>query len=89
MARTGDTSTDRTPLAPATIELVYTWTSTIFRAGVIDQVIHRSPCQQIRLPKSGATRWCHFPLVKDKRNRPPTIPLPQVVIDALVHHFQT
>jgi hypothetical protein len=40
----------RKPLAPATVELVYTWVSTVLAAAVRDRVITFSPCQQIRRP---------------------------------------
>ena len=38
-------------IAPATVELVYRYLSTIFRAAVTDQVIAVSPCQKIGLPQ--------------------------------------
>lgn len=37
-------------LAPATVEVVYRYVSTIFRAAVDDRVIPRSPCSGVRLP---------------------------------------
>lgn len=38
-------------LAPATVETVYRYVSAIFRAAVEDQVIARTPCRGIKLPK--------------------------------------
>jgi integrase len=35
-------------LAPATVDLVYTWTAAVFAAAVADQVIARSPCREIK-----------------------------------------
>jgi integrase len=35
-------------LAPATVDLVYTWTVAVFAAAVADQVIARSPCREIK-----------------------------------------
>jgi len=145
---------DHKPLAPATVELIYTWTATIFAAAVIDRVIAVSPCREIHRPavhlttvtplpvetveklidavprryraliilgagaglrisealavtndrvdwlgrdllvdrqllKCGKDGVPEFGPVKDKRNRPRTIPLPQVVIDALAAHVAT
>ena len=38
-------------LAPASVELVYRWVSTIFKAAVGDRLIAASPCVRIALPK--------------------------------------
>jgi integrase len=38
-------------LAPATVELVYRWVSSIFKAAVGDRLIASSPCCRIALPK--------------------------------------
>ena len=137
-------------LAPATVEVTYTWVATIFKAAVLDMMIPKTPCQQIKLPAVEHKRvvpltvetveqlieavpdryralivlgagtgvrisealgitndrvdWMrrtvtidrqlvgfedHSPVfgpVKDKRNRPRTIPLPQVVVDELSVH---
>jgi integrase len=141
---------ERNPLSTATVEVVYTWVATIFKAAVLDMVIPKTPCQQVKLPAVehkkvvpfsietveqlidavpdryralvvlgagtgvrisealGVTNdridWMRrtvtidrqliqsggrspiFGPVKDKRNRPRTIPLPQVVVDELSVH---
>lgn len=142
---------ERKALAPATVELIYTWTATIFGAAVTDRVIAATPCQGIRRPEVPQSRiepptvetveklleaipgryralivlgagtglrisealgltndrvdWIRrtltvdrqlasvngegqpcFGPVKDRRNRARTIPLPQVVVDALAAH---
>jgi integrase len=38
-------------LAPGSVELVYRWVSTIFKAAVGDRLIAASPCVRISLPK--------------------------------------
>jgi integrase len=38
-------------LAPTSVELVYRWVSTIFKAAVTDRVIASSPCVRIALPR--------------------------------------
>jgi integrase len=38
-------------LAPGSVELVYRWVSTIFKAAVGDRIIASSPCARIALPK--------------------------------------
>jgi len=140
----------RKPLSPATIELIYTWVSTIFKAAVLDRIIPSTPCRQINLPAVEEKRVTPLPVetveklieavpdhyralivlgagtgmrisealgvtndridwirrnvtvdrqllrvtrdvtqfgpVKDKRNRPRTIPLPRTVIDELSVH---
>jgi integrase len=38
-------------LAPGSVELVYRWVATIFKAAVSDRLIAASPCQRIALPK--------------------------------------
>lgn len=43
-------------LAPATVEVIYTWTSTIFKAAVRDRVIGSSPCEGIRPPEKDHKR---------------------------------
>lgn len=45
-AGTGDSKA----LAPATVEVVFTWLATIFKAAVVDMVIAKTPCQQVKLP---------------------------------------
>lgn len=141
-------------LAPATIELVYTWVATIFASAVTDRLIARTPCEKIRRPVIEHRRVEPLPVetvekliagvperyralivlgagtgvrisealgitvdpehlnmlrrqvtidrqlvgvsdddrpifgpVKDKRNRPRTIPLPQIVVDELAAHL--
>jgi integrase len=37
-------------LAPATVGLVFTWVSTIFKAAVLDRVVAVSPCAGVKLP---------------------------------------
>jgi len=39
------------PLAPATVEVIYRYTSTIFSAAVADKLIAASPCVKIKLPE--------------------------------------
>ena len=39
------------PLAPTTVEVVYTYVSSIFSAAVADKLIAASPCQKIKLPE--------------------------------------
>ena len=41
-------------LAPRTVEVIYRYVSSIFRAAVNDQLISASPCRNIRLPKIAA-----------------------------------
>ncbi len=43
-------------LAPGSVEVVYRWVSTIFKAAVGDRLIAASPCVRIALPKRTATR---------------------------------
>ncbi len=136
-------------LAASTVEVVFTWVSTIFKAAVLDKVIPASPCLGVKLPAvadikvtvvpvvtvaalvegiTGRYRalivlgagtgmriaealgltvdrvdWLRrtitvdrqlasgstpvFAPVKDKRNRPRTIPVGQVVLDALAAHI--
>jgi len=138
-------------LAPTTIEVIYNWIAAIFKAAVVDRVVHSSPCIKIRLPEVhrmpvkpmsiemvesiveavpdpykalvllgagtgvrisealGITLdrvdFLHrevtidrqlvgtqdgepaFGPVKDRRNRPRTIPLPDVVLVALSEHL--
>jgi integrase len=38
-------------LSPGSVELVYRWVATIFKAAVSDRLITVSPCQRIALPK--------------------------------------
>lgn len=45
-----------TTLAPATVEVIYTWTSTILKAAVRDRVIGSSPCEGIALPEKDHKR---------------------------------
>ena len=42
---------DQKALAAATVEVVYTWVSTIFGAAVADRVLTSSPCRDIRRPE--------------------------------------
>ena len=42
-------------LAPGSVEIVYRWVSTIFKAAVADRLIPASPCDRIALPKRGRT----------------------------------
>lgn len=42
---------ESTVLAPGSVELVYRWVSTIFKAAVTDRLIASSPCVGIALPK--------------------------------------
>ena len=42
-------------LAPGSVELVYRWVSTIFKAAVADRLIASSPCVRIALPKRADT----------------------------------
>lgn len=142
---------DRRGLAPATVEVVYSWVASIFKAAVNDRVIATSPCRGISRPTvykervqplrpetvEALTRavpdryraivllgagtgvriaealgltndrvdWMRrsvtidrqlvgighgglpqFGPVKDRRNRPRVIPLPQSVLDELAAH---
>jgi integrase len=139
------------PLAPATVEVIYQWTATVFKAAVNDRVVASSPCRGIRLPEVFETAVVPLPMetvkqlidavrpryralivlgagtgvrlsealgltndridwirrivkidrqlvgvnrggvpifgpVKDRKNRPRTIPLAQVVVDELAAH---
>jgi integrase len=56
-------------LAPATVELVYTYTASIFRSAVADRVIATSPCTAIKLPP---------------RHKAPIVPLATETVTALV-----
>jgi hypothetical protein len=38
-------------LAPGSVELVYRWVATIFKAAVADRLIASSPCIRVALPK--------------------------------------
>ena len=142
---------DRKALAPATVEVVFAWVASIFKAAVSDRVIARSPCQKAKRPVVTRERveplstktvkalidaapdryralivlgagtgvrisealgltndrvlWLDrrvkidrqltrvsdgdepvFGPVKDRRNRPRTIPLPEIVVDELSAH---
>jgi integrase len=44
-------SKDQKPLSPATVEVIYTWVSTIFSAAVGDRVIPATPCIKIKRPE--------------------------------------
>ena len=37
-------------LAPATVEVIYTWVSSIFKSAATDRIIGISPCRSIKLP---------------------------------------
>jgi integrase len=138
-------------LAPATVEVVYTWLCTVFKAAMSDRVIATTPCADVKLPhveKPQVVPWepervaalvaavperykalvvmgagtgirisealgltvdridfmrrmirvdrqlarvtddgePMFGPVKDRHNRPRTIPLPDAVLPALVEH---
>jgi integrase len=45
-----------TKLAPGSVEVVYRWVSTIFKAAVGDRLIAASPCIRIALPKRADTK---------------------------------
>jgi integrase len=141
-----------TTLSAATVELIYTYVASIFKAAVDDQVIARTPCRNINRPvvekasvtplatetvealidsvpgryralvvlgvgtgvrisealglTSDRVDWMRrsvtidrqlvgvrdrqpvFGPVKDRKNRPRTIPLPDVVLNALVEHVR-
>jgi integrase len=68
---------DHKPLTPATVELIYTWVSTVLAAAVRDRAIAFSPCQQIRRPAV---------------ERPRVVPLAlervQALIDAMPDHYR-
>lgn len=147
-----DLSSGPRPLAPATVEVVFAWTATIFKAALEDGLIAKSPCRKIGRPEVEQGRVQPLPVqtvealidavparyralivlgagtgvrlgealgltndrviwlarqveinrqlvritggepvfgpVKDKKNRPRTIPLPQVVVDALAAHVR-
>jgi len=72
---TGDE--DRKPLAPATVELVYTWVSTVFTAAVRDRAIAFSPCQQVRRPA-----------VERQRVVPLSLATVEALIDAMPEHYR-
>jgi integrase len=144
---------DHEPLAPATIEVAYNWTASVFKAAVSNRDIPVSPCRDIKLPTvdkakivpisietvtaladampdryyalvvlgagtgvriaealgvtSDRIDWPRqlltvdrqlsresrktplFAPVKDKKNRPRTIPLTDEVMAVLVHHVRT
>jgi integrase len=43
-------------LAPATVEVVYAWVSSIFKSAAADRVIGESPCRGIKLPTVARTK---------------------------------
>jgi integrase len=43
-------------LAPATVEVIYVWVSSIFKSATADRVIGVSPCQRIKLPTVARTK---------------------------------
>ena len=43
-------------MAPGSVELVYRWVATIFKAAVGDRLMAASPCIRIALPKKLDTR---------------------------------
>lgn len=57
-------------LSPGSVEVVYRWVATIFRAAVSDRLIPASPCDRIGLPK---------------RERHEVVPLTVEAVEALVH----
>jgi len=140
----------RAPLAASSVQTIFSWVRTIFRAAIADKVIAESPCQKVSLPAVDDKRVTPLPVetvenlidavptryralivlgagtgprisealgltndridwirrevtidrqlvghdkgvpsfgpVKDKKNRPRTIPLPQTVVDELAAH---
>jgi len=48
-------------LAPATVEVIYRYLASLFRAAVSDRVIPVSPCSQIRLPKKAVRQVSPLP----------------------------
>ena len=38
------------PLAPATVDVIYTWVATIFASAVDDRIINNTPCKKVKLP---------------------------------------
>ena len=44
-----------TVLSPGSVEIVYRWVATVFRAAVSDRLIPASPCDRLTLPKARAT----------------------------------
>ncbi len=57
-------------LAPATVELVYIWTASIFKCAVADRVIGVTPCFEIKLPRAEDLR---------------VVPLPMETVEALIN----
>jgi integrase len=43
-------------LAPGSVEVVYRWVSTIFKAAVGDRLIAASPCVRVALPKRASSK---------------------------------
>jgi integrase len=48
-------------LAPATVEVVYAWTATVFKAAVADRLIPASPCVRVKLPPRAESRVTVIP----------------------------
>ena len=38
------------PLAPTTVDVIYTWVATIFVSAVDDRIINNTPCKKVKLP---------------------------------------
>jgi len=70
-------SGEREALAPSTIGVIYTWTSTIFSSAVEDRVIAQSPCRGIRLPE-----------VPHRRVIPPTLETVQTLAEAVPERYR-
>lgn len=54
-------------LAPSTVEVVYRWVATVFKAAVADRLIPASPCANVKLPKKDAAEL--VPLTVDEVER--------------------
>ena len=73
-------------LTPGSVELVYRWVATIFKAAVADRLLAASPCERIALPKKD--RHEIVPLAVHEHLRAGgTVPLPVSVVDALAAHL--
>ena len=68
---------EREALAPSTISVIYTWTSTIFGSAVTDRVIAQSPCRGIRLPE-----------IPDGKVIPPTLETVQALVDTVPERYR-
>jgi integrase len=64
-------------LGPATVEVVFRWVSSIFRAAVDDGLLRSSPCRGVTLPR------------KDReRLRPPTLEQMEALVDAVPDRYR-